>query len=663
MANWTITFTTDSNETARVIIYGMSSAKTLTPASNPFTTCGNNDNDFFCPVRDGSGYLRILCNMGDADELMTSPKKLSLYVGNEAKWWGFTKCEAYTQPFEGGLIEMEIPLVDTLGQLKNIFMPKTWNYLTSLRELIYHIFNQLEDCVYQAAYPERTDYETILCHMIDCSNWIDNLDEPNADGDYINTKSLYDIVTDICIAYGWSVVQNGYMWIFLSRDCDSSDSTYALIDMEEGDFIRNIALSQFTSISLNGTEHSITYNSAKKSVNVSNNPGDVVEELYTFNINDLGYITKGNVTDTKILVSEYYHGQQHDVLNSVKSTSSQKGLILEKLQAYKAGANKLSNSPYGMCIESIDYHLQNEEEKRLSFNSGISICPTNGNLPPTALTISPRIRVSSENQGKLYLVIAGNINVIYDFDKGVEEIENTISLVARLKYGNLYYTSSSVWDNVSNSFYLNFKSDGRIYDNSNSTKTVPFPLQKYVNACSILLPVDINGKIELEIKIPTASNQYEALILSGLQISLFRLVPMFTKDTQGKANEETKQLSTKNGDDYSIGGNLTCHRNNQTGPGVILGEKIDDPDGTWSYPFITSLDNTNLTPEKSLLNRLVAYYSTPYRVIELGMKGNTPSPFQSINLQLADENVDFVPICINRDWKTGNSTVTLIEKK
>lgn len=98
---------------------------TLTGADDPFITKENDDVNIFIPIRKQTGYLRILDNTGGTllETIMpqnNTEKMVVLMEGDKVAWKGFLCAEAFTQPWDGGLTELEFPIKSVLAALNDI---------------------------------------------------------------------------------------------------------------------------------------------------------------------------------------------------------------------------------------------------------------------------------------------------------------------------------------------------------------------------------------------------------------------------------------------------------------------------------------------------------------------------------------------------------------
>ena len=99
----------------------------LTGAEHPFVTQEDAKDDIFTPIRQQTGYLRILDDTGGTliDDLLpaNNTEKMVTLVNlttGKTEWIGFLAAEVFTQPWKNDIKEVEFPLNSALACLKDI---------------------------------------------------------------------------------------------------------------------------------------------------------------------------------------------------------------------------------------------------------------------------------------------------------------------------------------------------------------------------------------------------------------------------------------------------------------------------------------------------------------------------------------------------------------
>ena len=111
-----------------------SEVKVLTGSAEPFTTQEDAKDDIFTPIRKQSGYLRIIDdeNGNLLEEIMpkNNTEKMVLLVERDMvdgeyqdgaiAWKGFLCAEAFTQPWDNNINEIEFPIKSVLAALEDV---------------------------------------------------------------------------------------------------------------------------------------------------------------------------------------------------------------------------------------------------------------------------------------------------------------------------------------------------------------------------------------------------------------------------------------------------------------------------------------------------------------------------------------------------------------
>lgn len=115
---------------------------TLTGAAEPFTTCEDDSDNIFTPIRFQTGTLRIIDETGNSSLMETlmphnnTEKLVQLWSGTWnsgmttftdgiLQWQGFLCAEAYTQPWDNNTKMLEFPVKSLLAALDDIVIPSS----------------------------------------------------------------------------------------------------------------------------------------------------------------------------------------------------------------------------------------------------------------------------------------------------------------------------------------------------------------------------------------------------------------------------------------------------------------------------------------------------------------------------------------------------------
>ena len=148
--------------------------KHLTGSEHPFVTSEANGDDIFMPIRQQTGYLRVLDNSGGTliDELLpeNNTQKMVTLVNlttGKTEWIGFLAAEVFTQPWGNELTELEFPLKSALACLSDVQIQGGMTGVQRFALLVYQAFASL--------FGENDVPFTDIMLMDDFSNICDNL--------------------------------------------------------------------------------------------------------------------------------------------------------------------------------------------------------------------------------------------------------------------------------------------------------------------------------------------------------------------------------------------------------------------------------------------------------------------------------------------------------
>ena len=124
--------------------------KQLTGSEHPFVTSEANGDDIFMPIRQQTGYLRVLDNSGGTllEELMpeNNTQKMVTLVNlttGKTEWIGFLAAEVFTQPWDNEQTELEFPLKSALACLSDITIQTGVTGTNRLALLVYSAITSL----------------------------------------------------------------------------------------------------------------------------------------------------------------------------------------------------------------------------------------------------------------------------------------------------------------------------------------------------------------------------------------------------------------------------------------------------------------------------------------------------------------------------------------
>ncbi|MBR2882918.1 MAG: hypothetical protein IKB96_11400, partial [Prevotella sp.] len=122
----------------------------LQGSEHPFVTSEANGDDIFMPIRQQTGYLRVLDKSGGTllEELMpeNNTQKMVTLVNlttGKTEWIGLLAAEVFTQPWDNELTELEFPVKSALACLADVTMQTGVTGTNRLALLVYSAITSL----------------------------------------------------------------------------------------------------------------------------------------------------------------------------------------------------------------------------------------------------------------------------------------------------------------------------------------------------------------------------------------------------------------------------------------------------------------------------------------------------------------------------------------
>lgn len=215
---------------ANILEQGYSgSIVTLTGGAEPFVTQEDADDDAFTPLRGQTGYLRIVTDVSSLMEQImptTNTQKmveLRYGSGDVLMWRGFLQAQAFTQPWDNNLRQIEFPVKSVLAALEDVQMNKSMSAERGkLWPLLVAAMGALDvtpDNVVMAT--AESTIGTLMQHLVKyglffSAEQIDN--EGTTTTEQINS-SYYDILSSIATLHGLTFREKGatiYMMDYIS---------------------------------------------------------------------------------------------------------------------------------------------------------------------------------------------------------------------------------------------------------------------------------------------------------------------------------------------------------------------------------------------------------------------------------------------------------------
>lgn len=271
---------------------GQNGTSQFDAGAEPFVTDVQDDDDIFTPVRSGSGYLRVVVD--EADDVSglvgSSPleRPVVLTVGGVTRWKGFLSCESFTQAWDKGPLELELPVLSGLGVLGGLYPS------SDLEDLGYINFAQFL-CDMNAAlggiyanfyFSAVSEPQSTLKYQFRMANYATAVEK--------NTRhevaTYGEILEDVCKLFGWCAVEYADSLVLLTADVPETDMIrFTASQLEE--FAAGSTSSPTSAIpyasaeaEIFGAGHNRSFLAGKKRVEVSGDLNEIEETIWKMDL-------------------------------------------------------------------------------------------------------------------------------------------------------------------------------------------------------------------------------------------------------------------------------------------------------------------------------------------------------------------------------------------
>lgn len=293
---------------------GQSGTSQLDAGAEPFVTDVQDDDDIFTPVRSGSGYVRVVVD--EADDVSglvgSSPleRPVVLTVGGVTRWKGFLSCESFTQAWDKGPLELELPVLSGLGVIGGLYPS---SYLEDLGYINFAQFlcdmNAALGGIYANFYFSAvSEPQSTLKYQFRMANYATAVDK--------NTRhevaTYGEILEDVCKLFGWCAVEYADSLVLLTADVPETDMIrFTASQLEE--FAAGSTSSPTSAIpyasaeaEIFGTGHNRSFLAGKKRVEVSGDLNEMDETIWEMDVFQQCEFKGNNYHSEMAVVQPYY---------------------------------------------------------------------------------------------------------------------------------------------------------------------------------------------------------------------------------------------------------------------------------------------------------------------------------------------------------------------
>lgn len=625
---------------------GVSGTTALTPSATPFVTQVDQSEDFFEPVREQTGNIGILGEVGVLEGLLSaSPEDRPVVLrngNNDVVWKGYLQTKAFSQVWDKGPNEITIPVVSHLGIIGSYRLNST-GYMSFAM-----FFKKVSDATGTAFYssfvfPNLTGILDILKYQF----YVENFAEWDEElGDYVY-DDYREVLEEVCKLFGWVAIEVADTLCMIAPD--NTDGYIELTASKLNSLISGgsptpITITQDTiTEAIFGADHHIDYLPGRKSVKVTGDPNLIDMTLWQLNTSRMAQgdtqshtaaINSGGTRFLHFYSKNYISDDELSVSNNMTNV---------KLSNFVAGNDATYQG--SSCVCDRQYVTDTGEDfDPLVSDSGwmqhiIWKLPKQDAYQSTTIAlITPhRKHIVNGMFSDCYYLISATVRYSDNFKDEWKSLGYAIM-----------YIRISVGNNIIFDDYVNIL-DGQIK---------AFTTQAMVNSArGIAVPCNLySGQLEVEFSNLPSQDGYAADSYWNHYYSLENItveyIRPWTRHLEEPDPENVYMVDIEGGweEKLEITNKLTTQRTDQIGDGIIL----DDDMEPVQYLY------NNKTPERALVERMQAHYSTSKKMltVQLASDGELLSP---MHLHAPGSGDGMVCLAQSINWRDDQITAYLFE--
>ena len=672
MKNYSVTFKSLRAGTVYTVhIGGGTGAEVpLKGGAQPFTTQEDDDEDMFTPIRTQSGYLRIIDD-GFAEDGVTPfdwkdliPQKgddrpvfLTHTEGNNQvfDWEGFLQPQSFSGELYGGTQEREYPIMCQLSALSGFEIDPYHAEFENFAFLLSYIFSNLgtsvaSDVIFQCS--DTTILESWLKKKVSWYNFVDVDDS----GNFTSSYNCFEVLSEICIFWGWTCRTYGDAFVFLSADENNPIYRADIRDLGE------------LAIGGNGQWHTVT------------RPNHQIDDFSFAGVNNEDIQTVGWKSTTIIAhinkinsvldfpyntIGDYYKANSidvdsfddtHHLFTKKFPTMGTSEFRNDSVNVYFGSGGSYYDQSAGTEVYGFaSPHIYEYYEGALSEKASLNL---KNNLYVAGIDVNTQegyfVRMVSTKCFSLSsgLIVISATSCVDNVKAGttpqyMTPQKGTGYLECVLKVGDKYW-DGHVWSTTYHEFYV------RVDENSFvNTKHWDDGFPDY-EGFAVPVTSPIGGVLSFDI-LGYHENRTQdqawarPLSVDNLKISFVR------PESQGESNDRDSNTYKETNDsvfpeEKTIDTIFASDDNNAFGSGLICNE-----DGSYCSKVSYSGSVTQ-HPEIHLLNRMNTWGAHSRQILKTKIYSPNVSPFA-----LCSSDDDFHPLAISHDWRDDTTYLTLIE--
>ena len=705
--NYKITFVSLRAGTTYVLNIGGGSGTQvpLTGGAEPFVTDEDTNDDVFQAIRTQSGSIRILDD-GKGDDGTSfdwkdllpstdSARPVTLTAGGSTVWMGFMQSQTFSGELYGGTQERDFPVLCPLGVLAGEdvnFNRGLANFACVLKDVCDTIDLKSGGTKSGGVITVNgtVHIDTILVQGgSDAQAWLltkidwQNFAQEDADGVMRAQYSLYEVLENMCMFWGWTARICGTV-LYLTAADDSAEQIYlsltrAQLNTLAGGTSAGNASVSIPSVTISDTSLLPVFADTDQTDYKVQGPHKAVVKA---DCNEHDTIVKFAPKDIQDSIGNSYSWVQGgDDLVGYFTTPTLKSENWIGSSLMKVKTPRISNTYYGGMSRRQIYQSTDSDSPIV----GDMLMSLDGR--PDGTYNSPIIQLQTLRPMSFG---GGGISLGGTLWRGAESIQHERNLyVIRMRLGIGMTRESAKW------WYMTKEvtsQDDSILSGWSSTKNdfnVPL-VGNTLKSTGVLLKVESVIDVHFvyaypAIPVPTNQNLYGYVfvdIMGGydysndndfddFQIANFSIeysrdsyeIPTSLNVVRPRElvteRVTTKEYSATNWNDSKEEWNANCifasDNNMEYGYGLLL-------DASGNIISTVNYGNNAEHPEQHLANRVSTYWNTAKRMLDLDVMANrigTITPYTKVTLN--GESGTFTPLAIGRNWHDDNVKLTLIQ--
>jgi hypothetical protein len=641
---------------------GCEEVSVMTGGDVPFMTQMGGVTEVFAALRAQSGYIRVVVD--DVDEVASlvasAPieRPVRLIVDGEVAWKGFLACETFTQAWDEGPLEIELPVVSGLevlagekpgGRTTDGGQTTDNGLRTTEDDLGYRSFarflcemNAKIGMMYERfIFPTLSEPKKTLRYQFTMENYATS----NDDGSGHEMDSYYDILEDICKFFGWSVQERGASLIFQMSDMAAEYASYSAESMQmlaDGELTDPVAVdSSVMDAEIYGATHSLDYMAGKKSVKIVGNINPYPSDFYMLDIS--GGKAGGAYGQEREAdgMSTWYYTRNFQNGNGIETISPDVNIRYENFLRQKddySGCSMVSERV--LKVEGITNAMPVEDSgwvDRILFRlKGMD-------YRTTYLTLKPKGRyVASGLTADKFFNFSMKVSKSSGYDQPWEAYEGF--LVMRVTVGGV-----SLYDGVV-----------AIREGSLRWSYIGAGIGVSGEGFNIGCP-RWSGDVKVEFTVPDYSQILgfdDAFFESYLSIDEFSISYVtdwtkYLKNEEKKENQAKQDIEAGFTENYVSECGLTTYRENQFGTGIVIGADASATPPTTLYG--------GKSAEEALKERAVAVFSKSKKRLGVTVRGEGSLLDACKRYRVAMRDEEYICVGQSVNWKSDEVMAALIE--